>query len=112
MGRPRIYAKYEIPKGLVSVIVTLCADYKRRKAYVEKAGADTPAAVVKKYELINAAIEESLLFIEPELRAHIINDIAEGRGYVSSRAVNVSKDAYYRRRRKFISDVARALSLL
>ena len=63
--------------------------------------------------MINKAINNALEEIEVGLRKIIINDIIENRGYSKSGAqIVISKNAYYRRRRKLIYDIAVLLSLI
>ena len=111
MARQRIYFKWEIPSTVVKIVNSICADYDRREKII-KYSTVTGAVLEKSIEL-NAIVDKALEDIEPGIRKEIISDIAEGRGYYRSGCfVIMEKNAYYRRRRKLVHDIAVTMSLI
>jgi hypothetical protein len=111
MARKRIYYKWEIPTSVVKIVNSICADYERRERLI-KSSAITDAVLAKAVEL-NAIVDKELEHIEPGIRREIIRDISEGRGYYKSGCcVIMDKNAYYRRRRKLVHDIAVTMSLI
>lgn len=111
MARKKTYFDWEIPSGVVSVVNALLADYERRERAIKYS--NITGATLARYVELNSVIDRALDDIEAGLRSDILRDIADGRGYTRSPAqCVVSKNAYYRRRRKLIHDVAKGLSLL
>ena len=111
MARQRLYFKWEIPSTVVKIVNSICADYDRREKII-KYSTVTGAVLEKSIEL-NAIVDKALEDIEPGIRKEIISDIAEGRGYYRSGcSVIMEKNAYYRRRRKLVHDIAVTMSLI
>ena len=111
MPRQKTYYKYNIPSSVVCVVTAIISDYDRREREIIHASA--AGSVLARYVELNSAVDRALSEVEAGIRADVLADIAEGRGYERSRAqFLVSKNAYYRRRRKLIHDIAVDLCLL
>ena len=111
MGRPRTRYKYEIPCAVVEIVRGLCADYERRENAIKFSS--IVGDVLERYVELNRAIDRALEQIEVGQRGHLIEDVAEGRGYNASMcSVRFAKNTYYERKRKFIHDVAKELFLI
>ena len=111
MAREKMYFSWEIPTSVVGMVNALCADYERRARAVRSSS--VTGAVLETYVQLNAVIDEALEEVEVGIRKDLLRDISEGRGYARSGAqLQVSKNTYYRRRRKLIHDIAKLLSLL
>jgi hypothetical protein len=107
MARKRIYDNYEVPKGVVNIVKTVCADYDRRS----KGNADE--AVLETYLQLNGVIDTALEEIEAGIRRVILDDVRLGRGYDFSPASPfLAKNSYYNRKRQFVYNVARGLKLI
>ena len=110
MPRQKTYFKYNIPSSVVCVVTAIISDYDRREREIKR---DATGSVLARYVELNSAVDRALSEIEAGIRADIMQDITEGKGYERSRAqFLVSKNAYYRRRRKLIHDIAVDLCLL
>ena len=110
MPRKKEYFKHEIPTSVVGVVYAVCTDYYRREREM-KFGV-VSGEVLSKYTELNTVVERALLSVESEFREDLLLDIAERRGYERSRAaVLISKNAYYRRRRQVIYEIAAGLRL-
>lgn len=110
MGRSKIYYKYDLPYSAVRVVETLIEDYPRREAMIKNTEF---LEDVEELQRINNAIEECVGLFEPVLCAIVKEDIINRVCYERSRAAYISSRAmYYRRRKKFIHDVANALKLV
>lgn len=110
MPRRKTYFKYNIPASVVCVVTAIIADYYRREREIKH---DATGSVLARYVELNSAVDRALSEVEAGIRADVLADIAEGKGYERSRAqFLVSKNAYYRRRRKLIHDIAVDLCLL
>lgn len=111
MSREKTYFVPEIPDSVARMVRTICADYERRERAIKYS--NITGTVLARYIELNAAIDGALQVIEVGIRDDIFRDIASGRGYTRSCAqCLVSKNAYYRRRRKLIYDIARRLALI
>jgi hypothetical protein len=109
--RKKIFQQYDIPTSVVNIVIALCGDYPRRKKSLQSNAA--PVDILESYKNLNVAIDKALEDIEVGLRGIIISDITEYRGYNKSGAqVVISKNAYYRRRRKLIHDIAVGMRLI
>ena len=98
MAREKMYFSWEIPTSVVCMVNAICADYERRERAIKYS--NITGAVLERYIELNSVID-------------LLRDIAEGRGYTRSPTqCVVSKNTYYRRRRKLIHDIAKELSLL
>ena len=111
MARQRIYFKWEIPTTVVKIVNSICADYERREKLIKYS--TVTGAVLERMVELNAIVDKALEDIEPGIRREIISDISEGRGYYKSGCcVIMDKNAYYRRRRKLVHDIAVTMSLI
>lgn len=111
MGRYKVYVEWDVPKGVVNIVRSICADYARRKS--EIARGELSKEVLDKYAALNAVVDSALDEIEVGIREEMLVDIAHGRGYdVSAASLRVSKCAYYRRKRKAVHDIAYGLTLI
>ena len=110
MGRNRIYYEYDLPYSAVRVVEAIIEDYPRREAMIKNTQSPDN---VKELMRINGAIEECVGLFEPSLCAIVKEDIINRVCYERSRAAYISSRAmYYRRRKKFIHDVANAINLV
>ncbi len=111
MARKRMYAKWDIPLSVVALVNAIVADYERRLIAIERAS--LPAEIINRYKELNLVVENALNDIEPGARKEMVRDISEGRGYhKSGMQIILSKNAYYRRRKKLVHDIAKGLYLL
>lgn len=111
MARRRIYYKWGIPKSVVVVVVALCADYDRRAKAISIEQSGDP--VVKRFMEINQVIDNAFADVEQGIRAQLLADLQQGRGYDSSMAAPfIGKNGYYNRKRKVIHDIAVGLRLI
>ena len=112
MGKTRIYQAHELPRTVVDVVRAVCADYGRRDKVI-KASERCGDATVEMYIFLNEVVDEALESIEEVLRPMVLEDICEKRGYEHSPAASmISKNGYYKRKRKFLYDIAVAMSLI
>ena len=110
MSRKKEYFKHELPTSVVVVVYAICADYDRREREM-KFGVVT-GDVLERYAELNRTIESALLCVESDLREDLLSDIAKKRGFERSRiSPLLSKNAYYRRRRRVIYEIAAGLKL-
>ena len=112
MSRAKLYKNNNVPKSVVNIVAAICRDYYRRDWIIKTQSQGKNIILIQKYIELNSVIDKALSEIEPGISQNILNDIISGRGYQYSEAKCLSKDAYYRRRRKLIYDIAKALSLL
>ena len=111
MAKEKMYYSWNIPASVVYLVNAICADYERRQRAIKYS--TVTGAVLERYIQLNSVIDQALSEVEVSLRADLLQDITAGRGYTKSSAQYlVSKNAYYRRRRKLIHDIATELSLL
>lgn len=111
MAKQKMYFKYDIPTSVVEMVKAVCLDYNRRERAI-KYGTIT-GEVLDKYIMLNASVDKALEEIEVGIRKEILDDIGNKRGFqFSAASMLISKDAYYRRRRKLIYDIAKELALL
>ena len=110
--KKKIYQRHDIPESVVNVVIALCADFPRRNKCLTLNRNVTETAK-ERYRQFNNAITDALQGIEVGLQKIIFNDIVDNRGYGRSGAqIVISKNAYYRRRRKLIYDIAVLLDLI
>lgn len=103
MGRKRMYKDIELPKETVMCVKGLIAEAERQRH--ERAMTDLGIKVQN-------AMDEAGKPLENRCRALLVSDIAEGRGYDRSRmSLYMDIKTYYRRRRRYIYDVAIAMGL-
>lgn len=111
MARPRTRYKYEIPGTVVEIVRGLCADYERRELAIKYS--TISGETLQRYVELNGAIELALGNMEASIREDMLADVAAGRGYdFSPCSVFVAKNTYYERKRRFVFDVAKKLSLV
>lgn len=111
VGRPRQFYKYELPSGVVKVVRAQCADYARKVLCIQEGSVSEET--LSSYIATNAAIERALADIEEMCRQDFLNDIAENRGYDRSQSHwCLSHNAYYKRKRKAIYEIAKGLLLI
>ena len=111
MARQNLYFKYDIPTSFVDIVKTVCADYNRRERAI-KFGTIT-GDVLDCYIKLNSIVDKALEEVEVGIRRDMLSDIQKRRGYdFSSAALIISKNTYYRRKRKLIYDIAKELALL
>lgn len=110
MGRKRICPEWDVPVDVVRLVRFLCAGYERRarsiryKTFSER--------VLEEYRRQNAAIDAALSVVEEDMRAALLYDISEGRGYNKSDAAYLCESAYIKRKRRVIHDIAVNLHLI
>ena len=111
MGRPRFRYRYEIPKTVVEIVCSICADYERRELAIKHS--NITGEILSRYVELNEAIESSLVACDARVKEYIIMDVAEGRGYdFSPCSTLVAKNTYYESKRRFIYEVAKKINLL
>lgn len=111
VGRPRQFYKYELPSGVVKVVRAQCADFARKELCIQDGSVSEET--LNAYIATNAAIKQALFDIEETVRQHFLNDIAENRGYDKSQSQwCLSHNAYYKRKRKAIYEIAKGLLLI
>lgn len=111
MKRREFPAAEDVDAGVTDIVRAVVCDYKRRAKEL-KIG-QKKADILDRYRAYNGAVDLALAGVEEGLRPILFDDIVRGRGYGSSEAAGlISKNAYYRRRRKVIADTARELMLM
>lgn len=111
MSRQAQFFQYKLPSSVVNVVKCIIIDYERREGAIKHSAIS--GAVLARYIELNGAIEKALSEIEAGIRTYMIDDIIHGIGYERSLVQPLlSKNAYYRRRRKLIYDIAVELALL
>ena len=111
MSRQKMYFKWEIPKTVVDVVKSHCADYKRRERMIKFS--TITGAVLDEYVRLNSIIDNALEDVEVGIRQELLEDVAKGRGYdYSAASPFLAKNTYYPRKRKLIHDIAEGLSLI
>ena len=112
MSRKKIYEARAMPKGVVTITTAICADYDRRARAI-RAGIDDES-VRTTYERMNGWVDSALAEIEePGIRAEILRDMVNRRGYEKSAAqLFICENSYYARRRMVLYLVAKSASLI
>lgn len=111
MPKQKLYFKYEIPTGVVEIVKSVCGDYDRRERAIKFS--NVTGTVLTRYVELNNAVDKAFSDIEVGLRKDMLSDIGNRRGFqFSAVSTLISKNAYYRRRRKIIYDIAKELALL
>ena len=107
----KIYDTDKLPKTVVKVICAVIADTRRRQKALDLNTARPESRDL--FVAINNAVDKAMADLEPGLRNIMINDFETGCGYQKSDAMCIiGKNAYYRRKRKVVADVARGLYLI
>lgn len=105
------HLELNLPTSVVRIVYALCADYSRRVTALRCPA--TPPNVRENFLRLNAAIDDSLVDIEPGLRSILLNDVSELNGYDSSKSNSfISKNTYYARKRALIFNIAKRLQLV
>lgn len=111
MPKQKPYYQYDIPSSVVEIVKTICADYNRREQAI-KFG-NVSGEVLDKYIELNAIITAALEDVEFGIRMDILRDIQNRRGYdFSPASYCISKNTYYKRKKKLIYDIAKRLALI
>lgn len=111
MARPKIYFAWNVPRGVVNIVRTLCADYERRVQAIERGTVSD--GIGGTYAMLNEAIDLALVDIDPNLRKDFLADIAYHRGYDYAQvSPYLAKNTYYAKKRKFVYEVAKKLLLI
>ena len=111
MAREKMYYSWKIPESVVHLVNALCADYERRERAIKHS--TITGAVLDRYIELNSVIDSALCEIDQGIRDDLLYDITVGRGYTRSCAQYVvSKNTYYRQRKKFVQEIATKLFLL
>ena len=99
-----------IPPTLSTVIVSLCADYDRRRSVIEEQSA--PFNVIMEYRFLNYRMLNAALEVAGERDAlAFITEIGKRRGHSSSKCY-LSETLYKTRKKQVKENIARKLSLL
>lgn len=111
MARQKMYFKYDIPTTIVEIVKAICGDYERRERLIRH-GTIT-GEVLSRYVFLNSIVDKALEEVEVGIRKNMLEDIQYRRGYDFSPASPfISKNTYYRRKRKLIYDIAVGLALM
>lgn len=111
MPKPKKYFQYELPSSVVEIVKTLCADYSRRERAIKYG--NVTGAVLERYVELNATIDTALEDVEIGIRMDMLRDIQNRRGYdFSPASYCISKNTYYKRKKKLIYDIAKNLALV
>ncbi len=107
-GRPRSFARHELPYTVVGICVAVIADYNRREKEIRKGTLTEP--LLSSYQKYNDIVNKAAMCIEDGNKSEFISDIETGRGYRHSRlAGEYTSWSYYARKRDFIYKVAAGL---
>lgn len=103
--------EYSVPTGVSWIVRAVCADYDRR---VQRLRNNDLREDAKETCLrLNKAVDDALISIETGMKKAMIDDIRFGRGYDHSPAsLMISKNTYYRRKRKVVFAIASNLCLI
>ena len=103
MGRRRMYRDIELPREVVMCVKALLAEEEREKRL--GISTDLGARVAIAMGIADKNLERVVALI-------LVDDIAKGRGYDSSKlSLEMDLGTYYRRKKRYIFDVAVALGL-
>lgn len=103
MGRKRMYKDIELPREMAKCIKSLIAEEERERH----------AGYISEYiERVAIAMGVAEQDLERKVAIILVDDIAKGIGYDKSKlSLYMDLNTYYRRRRRYIYDVAIALGL-
>lgn len=111
MSKSKLYFQFELPSSVVEIVKTLCADYNRRERAIKYG--NVTGDVLARYVELNAVIDRALEDIEVGIRMDMLKDIQNRRGYdFSPASYCISKNTYYKRKKKLIFDIAKSLALV
>ena len=99
-------------KGVYDVVVTLCADYDRRKKAIAVGNID--AVHLEYYKLLNETIDKSIEeTVDVGIRKQMLKDIAERVGHKKSMCLHyISPVTYKAQKREAIYFIAKNLQLI
>lgn len=105
-----------LPKDVKKEIQSLCAGYYRRQRIAAQRTAlltAPPSEELVAFMRWNERIDKALEFIESGVRAYILNDIANGKGYWASMAAPfMAYNTYYARKNKALENLAKEFNLM
>lgn len=105
-----------IPKDVKKEIQSLCAGYYRRQRIANQRMTvltAPPSEELTAFMAWNKRIDKALEFIEDGVRAFILNDIANGKGYWASMAAPfLTYNSYYARKNRALDNLAREFNLM
>lgn len=105
------YFQYELPTSVVDLVKTICVDYSRRERAIKHG--NVTGAVLARYVELNAVVDTALEGVEAGIRMDMLRDIQSRRGYdFSPASYCISKNTYYKRKKKLIYDIAKSLALI
>lgn len=105
------YDCVKLPKGLNRVVVDIIADTDRRQKCIDLNS--VRPEVREFYVILNDAVNQAMNDVEIGIRQMMFKDFIYGHGFNKSDASPlISVNAYYRRKRKVIADVARAIYMI
>lgn len=105
-----MYDKAVMQRTLDDLVVTLCADYFRRKRLIERRAATY--SVIMECRFLNYRILDAASQIAGERDAEVfIREIGEGVGYANSALDTMSERTYKERKLEVKRAIARRLSL-
>lgn len=111
MPKPKMYFQFELPSSVVEIVKTICADYDRRERAIKHG--NVTGVVLERLVELNAIIDAALEDIEIGVREDMLRDIQNRRGYdFSPASYCISKNTYYKRKKKLIYDIAKNLALV
>lgn len=99
-------------KHVYRVVVTLCADYKRRKKVIAEGKIDS--VHIEYYKLLNDAIDRALeKGVDCDIREQMLEDIGNRVGPYNSRCcLYMSVGTYKAQKREAVYNIAKNLQLL
>jgi hypothetical protein len=106
-----MYFQFELPSSVVEIVKAVCVDYARRERAIKHG--NVTGAVLARFVELNAIIDTALEDIEVGIRMDLLRDIQSRRGYdFSPASYCISKNTYYKRKKKLIYDIAKSLALV
>lgn len=111
MPKPKMYFQFELPSSVVEIVKAVCVDYARREWAIKHG--NVTGVVLERLVELNAIIDAALEDIEIGVREDMLRDIQNRRGYdFSPASYCISKNTYYKRKKKLIYDIAKNLALV
>ena len=111
MPKSKMYFQFELPSSVVEIVKAVCVDYARRERAIKHG--NVTGAVLARFVELNAIIDTALEDIEVGIRMDMLRDIQNRRGYdFSPASYCISKNTYYKRKKKLIYDIAKSLALV
>ncbi len=107
----RKYDLVPIPSHVYDIANSVIAGYEARKKTINYNKCSQK--VKERYISLNEIVDEVFDSLEPGLREELLKDMVARQGYkYSDAATFISANAYYRRKRKVIYELAQKLSLI